>query len=107
MVLELAGPYALAQAALLSDPASGGAQLELILEQTTPEVFAEGAGVPHQPGWDLPEAADVGPAVAARDPGAPLTIVLDPGHGGIDPGAGEDGTLEKDLMLAFARELKE
>ncbi len=107
MVLELAGPYALAQAALLSDSASGGAKLKLVLEQTTPKAFAAGAGVPHQPGWDLPEAADVGRAAAARNPGAPLTIVLDPGHGGIDPGAGEDGTLEKDLMLAFARELKE
>jgi len=106
MVLELAGPYALAQAKL-SSSLSGGAELELLLESTTPEAFAEGAGVPHQPGWDLPPPADVGPAAQMRIPGAPLTIVLDPGHGGIDPGAGEGDTLEKDLMLAFARELKE
>ena len=31
-------------------------------------------------------------------------MVLDPGHGGIDPGASSgDGTLEKDLALAFAK----
>jgi N-acetylmuramoyl-L-alanine amidase len=33
--------------------------------------------------------------------------MLDPGHGGIDPGAERQGYAEKDLMLAFALELKE
>ncbi|WP_324754542.1 N-acetylmuramoyl-L-alanine amidase [Roseovarius sp. Pro17] len=106
MVLELAGPYALVQAALIGDAPGNGAQLKLVLERTTQEVFAAGAGVPHQPGWDLPEAADVG-VIASREAGGPLVIVLDPGHGGIDPGADEGDTIEKDLMLSFARELKE
>jgi N-acetylmuramoyl-L-alanine amidase len=34
-------------------------------------------------------------------------VVLDPGHGGVDPGAERDGVREADLMLTFARELKE
>jgi N-acetylmuramoyl-L-alanine amidase len=33
--------------------------------------------------------------------------VLDPGHGGIDPGAEHEGQSEADLMLTFARELKD
>ncbi|WP_281967747.1 N-acetylmuramoyl-L-alanine amidase [Roseovarius nanhaiticus] len=106
MVLELAGPYALAQAGLTSDPNGAGAELHLLLEETTAEVFAAGAGVPEQPGWDLPEPADTGARPEAKGDGD-LVIVLDPGHGGIDPGAGEGETLEKDVMLAFARELKE
>ncbi len=106
MVLELAGPYELVQAALVSDAPGNGAELKLVLERTTQEAFAAGAGVPHQPGWDLPEAADVG-TIAPREAGASLVIVLDPGHGGIDPGADEGDTVEKDLMLSFARELKE
>ena len=37
----------------------------------------------------------------------PFTIVIDPGHGGIDSGAeGVNGTLEKAITLAFAQELK-
>jgi N-acetylmuramoyl-L-alanine amidase len=39
--------------------------------------------------------------------GGPVTVVLDPGHGGIDPGAEADGQTEADLILTFARVLKE
>jgi len=44
----------------------------------------------------------------ARTPGRPI-VVLDPGHGGRDPGAkGVSGsTSEKDLTLTFARELRD
>lgn len=107
MVLELAGPFALVHAVLNTGAADGSADLVLTLAHTSPEAFAEGAGVPAaQPGWDLPPPADVAP-VTSRAPGAPLVVVLDPGHGGIDPGADAEGTLEKDLMLGFARELRE
>ena len=38
----------------------------------------------------------------------PFTIVIDPGHGGIDGGAKSvSGTAEKDLTLSFSRELHE
>jgi len=36
-----------------------------------------------------------------------LLIVLDPGHGGVDPGAQRSGYDESDLVLVFARELRE
>jgi N-acetylmuramoyl-L-alanine amidase len=42
---------------------------------------------------------------------APLsgyTIVIDPGHGGVDPGAvSSDGILEKDITLAVAQQLRD
>lgn len=45
---------------------------------------------------------------AARAPGRPI-VLIDPGHGGADPGArGVSGaTAEKDLALALARELRD
>lgn len=61
-----------------------------------------------------PELADKAPAkpVEAPRPGKStvdrmLTIMLDPGHGGEDPGAvGKRGTYEKNVTLAIARRLK-
>ncbi|MCQ0092742.1 N-acetylmuramoyl-L-alanine amidase [Roseovarius sp. M141] len=107
MALELAGPFALVHAVLNTGADDGSADLVLTLVHTSPEAFADGAGVPQpQPGWDLPPPADMG-AAQPRAPGAAMVVVLDPGHGGIDPGADSGSMLEKDLMLGFARQLKE
>jgi N-acetylmuramoyl-L-alanine amidase len=64
--------------------------------------------VPAAPGTRPPEA----PAPEGGLPGKGrmtrlATIVIDPGHGGEDPGArGRNGTLEKDITLTIARRLK-
>lgn len=50
---------------------------------------------------------DAEPAPIARKPGQKPLIVIDPGHGGIDPGAsGAKGEVEKDLVLAVGRALR-
>ncbi|TIP59585.1 N-acetylmuramoyl-L-alanine amidase, partial [Mesorhizobium sp.] len=42
------------------------------------------------------------------NPGHRFTVVIDPGHGGIDGGAeGMNGTVEKNVTLAFAKELRD
>ena len=77
----------------------GSALLAMRLIPTTAEAFREMAG-------DAPLEAEPEGVIAPPVAGV-LRVALDPGHGGIDPGA-EDGDLrEADLMLAFARELKE
>ena len=80
---------------------------------------------PSQPGSGAPPAGQ-NAAVAGERPGAPnaevrterarsgkpvvdrlVTIMLDPGHGGEDPGAiGRGGSYEKNITLAVARRLK-
>ncbi len=60
-----------------------------------------------------PEPAKRAEAPTPTDPAPgkpnnrPWRIVLDPGHGGADPGAqGVDGVLEKDVVLAIAQRVK-
>lgn len=51
--------------------------------------------------------ADVDPARLRQSGDRKLVVVLDPGHGGVDPGAQRGGFDEKNLMLQFAIELRD
>jgi N-acetylmuramoyl-L-alanine amidase len=106
MVVDLAGPYPLDEAALTVDPESGAAVLRVRLGRGAPERFAAAAGVPDSPGWD-PAPVPETPAAAPPEADGVLRVMIDPGHGGIDPGAEEEGLAEKSLMLVLARELRE
>jgi N-acetylmuramoyl-L-alanine amidase len=102
LVMELQAPLTVMAAEMVTD---AGATVRLQLAPSTPAEFARQSALPEPPEWALPTAADL-PPPAPRGTG-PLVVVLDPGHGGIDPGAERDGHTEAELMLTFARELKE
>nr|WP_236019239.1 N-acetylmuramoyl-L-alanine amidase [Fuscibacter oryzae] len=102
LVLELPGPMLVTSAGMET---VSGTHLRLRLSPASAADFAATAAQPEPPEWALPRAADLPPP--AKGGSGPLVVVLDPGHGGIDPGAERDGALEKDLVLTFARELKE
>ena len=81
------------------------AVVHLRLDPATPEAFAAAAALTEPPEWALPRIADLPKPL---DTGSgPVVVVVDPGHGGIDPGAERGGHSEAQLMLTFARELKE
>lgn len=106
LVVDLAGPMVVKTAAMTTGGAAGApVRVEIRLDAASAAAFAEAAAQPEPPGWTLPKPAALAP-VAPRK-GGPLVVVLDPGHGGIDPGAERDGKSEAGLMLTFARELKE
>jgi len=121
IVMDLAGP-ALIQKSFLIDPRAGQpARMVVDLVATDRATFARlnDSSVPRPRPKPQGEAApaDEAPQVLAdepdkgddvpRQPGRKV-IVLDPGHGGLDPGASSRaGTLEKDVVLAFARVVKE
>ncbi len=107
MVIDLEGPYALQDTALSIDASTGAATLEVAMRPSDEAEFASQAGAPSVPGWDLPEGGKPAVVIPRQRGDEPLTVVLDPGHGGIDPGAEKEGAIEKNLMLSFARELKE
>lgn len=105
----LSAPMGLETAAMTVDDAIGTALLDITLGAVSPEAFAATAvkgdlGVVRPEPRDLPDEAQT-PQRQRGD--RPLVIVLDPGHGGFDPGAERDGVSEAELMLIFARELQE
>ncbi|WP_420841714.1 N-acetylmuramoyl-L-alanine amidase [Gemmobacter caeruleus] len=102
LVALLPGPMKIASAGMATE---GRTQVTVDLAPTSAEDFAARAAAPESPDWALPRPADL-PKAEPRHDGT-LVVVLDPGHGGIDPGAERDGVKEADLVLAFARELKD
>lgn len=107
LVAELTGPFGLSSAALIRDDASGRGRLDLRLDPVAPEAFATQAGPAQSALWGLPAPEVLPPPRARQDGSRPVRVVLDPGHGGIDPGAERDGVVEADLMLTFAREIQD
>jgi len=107
MVVDLAGPLVVKTATMVTDPNEGNATVQLRLKASDAVDFSARAGAPETVLWGLPKIAKVTRPVARQTGGGALVVVLDPGHGGIDPGAQTGGESEADLMLAFARQIKE
>ena len=104
MSLELAKPLGVQSVEMQRDPASGAALLSLWLEPVTEKEFialaqlyreTDNFGVTGVAQRELTDRLDR------------IRIVLDPGHGGEDPGALAGGVKESDLMLRLAIEVKE
>lgn len=105
LILGLSEPLAVTRAGMTLETASGAAELAIDLATTNETAFRESAGLPPSVTWQVAPSGPVQKAAPAPD--GPLRIVLDPGHGGIDPGAQQDGVREADLMLRFALELRD
>ena len=77
-------------------------------EQESPaRLVLELSGPPVAPGERPAPAAPPPRAARPAEEPAVRTVVIDPGHGGENPGArGAGGTLEKDVALSIARKLR-
>ena len=103
LVIELGGPFRLVASEMRTGP--DATVIAVTLAPSDATSFAAEAARPDLADWAAPLPAEI---MAPLPEGTgPIMVVLDPGHGGIDPGAERDGQTEADLMLTFARELKE
>ena len=101
MVVDLAEPFVPDAVGLTAT--ENGAALRIVMSPADAATFAARAGAPPDPGWDVVSGFDpvVAAAIAQSDD---FVVVLDAGHGGIDPGANQGGIKEADLMLILAQE---
>lgn len=107
MVIDLAAPATIMNRFLL--PPEGERRYRLVLDLAPVDraKYLATAGWPA--GADAPAPEDEpAPDTTAKPPTAKRVVVIDAGHGGVDPGAtGQDGTHEKDLVLALAKSLRD
>lgn len=102
LVADLSEPMLPKEIGMPVDPNTGRATLEILLKTASQEDYAAASGAPDDPNWTPAFLNAPAPEQKADDS---FTVVLDPGHGGIDPGAERDGFTEKQLILSFARTL--
>ncbi len=109
IVIDTAGPVKITSAQMRRAHAGAGVVLTIGLEAMDAAAFGSGTGAQR---GSSPAAADA-PAAVQDDVAAkpkvktkPM-IVIDPGHGGIDPGAvAANNIAEKTIVLAVAQQLK-
>ena len=103
LIFDLAAPMNIATAGMIRE--GEGARLTINLDTVTAEDFAQAAGAPADPGWDVAAAYDPADARRLAD-STDFVVVLDAAHGGIETGDEVEGISEADLALIMAEELR-
>lgn len=107
MVFDTVAPVAIRSATMTAQPQTGDILFRITLERMDATAFGQGTGAAreHASREATPKVPEL-PAVTKEPAGKPV-VVIDPGHGGIDPGAiGRTNTAEKTVVLAVARQLQ-
>ena len=105
IVLDLSGPFLIDRSFVLGARDDQPARLVVDLVPTDEKTFLAKLKEQRTKAAQT-ETVERPQAVVAPDDAKPV-VVLDPGHGGVDPGAkSANGIQEKDVVLAFARRLR-
>jgi N-acetylmuramoyl-L-alanine amidase len=109
LILTGKGPFVVAKLDVLKNDDGAGYRVAVDMSAASEREFDEALSVQAQTTGSTvsTEKGDrVGAPVAKPD--RRFTVVIDPGHGGIDGGAeGLSGTIEKNVTLSFATELRD
>jgi N-acetylmuramoyl-L-alanine amidase len=105
IVLDLSGPFLIDRSFVLGARDDQPARLVVDLVPTDEKTFLAKLKEQRTKAAQTETVERPQPVVAPDD--AKPVVVLDPGHGGVDPGAkSANGIQEKDVVLAFARRLR-
>lgn len=104
IVLDATSPVRISTAKMTAT-GHGGVMLHVELDAISAAEFGSGTGASAAAAPPKPAIFDDG--MPAKPKSAKPMIVIDPGHGGIDPGAiGVDNISEKTLVLAIAQKIR-
>jgi N-acetylmuramoyl-L-alanine amidase len=104
IVIDTSGPVRVAAANLEKRPGGRTARLSIELVGVDRASFLAALAPPAAPPREAHGPKDGETAAGPR--GEKPVIVIDPGHGGVDPGAASGGVVEKDVVLAVAHHLR-
>ncbi len=104
LVADMTRPMLPDQVEMAVDPQTGRAVLQLELTSVEAADFARQSGAPQDASWPEMQRLNQGAPPVSDDR---FVVVIDPGHGGIDPGAEREGLSEKVLMLDVALGLRD
>ena len=109
LILEAKGPFVVDKLDIRPNEASPGYRMVADISAAPQSAFDAALGEQAQTTGSTqatPKSERLGLRTGRQ--GQRFTIVIDPGHGGIDGGAaGSSGTTEKDITLTFAAELRD
>lgn len=108
LVLAAKGPFAIDRMDVVADEGGKGFRLVVEISASSDREFDQAlAGQALTTGATLAAGKSDRAGAPAERPAKRFTVVIDPGHGGIDGGAeGIGGAAEKNVTLTFALELK-
>lgn len=110
MILGGKKPFAVDNLSVIRNEKGEGHRLAIDLVSSSKDRFDQ--AMARQSGLNsgvrtAPKVDRIGTRAGGSTADRPFTVVIDPGHGGIDGGArGLNGTVEKTITLAFSLELK-
>ncbi|WP_245419653.1 N-acetylmuramoyl-L-alanine amidase [Phyllobacterium salinisoli] len=110
MILALRGPFKVEGLRVMKNENAPGYRLVADLVATSDREFAAAIDAQNATTGSTQAALKGDRIGKSEDPVLPhmFTVMIDPGHGGIDSGAESSrGVKEKDVTLAFARELRD
>ena len=108
LILTGKGPFLVDKLDVLKNEDGPGYRIAIDMSAASDRQFEEALSIQAETTGSTVAAGKADRVAAASKADHRFTVVIDPGHGGIDGGAeGLNGTVEKDVTLAFARELRD
>jgi len=110
LILTLRGPFNVENIQVLANETTPGYRLVADIVASSDREFTEKLSAQHDVtgSTERKQATSAAAPASRSDNTHPFVVMIDPGHGGIDSGAESlSGIKEKDLTLAFGKELRD